>query len=160
MSNWYTDTIRKSSYFDAPECVRDLSLLEPRFRLAVLEIIDGAMRLDPPIRLIVTETYRSQERQQQLFSEGSTQLRTVGVHHYGLAADFAKVVNGLASWAGDWSFLRDLANANGVISGLDWGHPDWHHNFVDPDHVQGCAVTDQGALFAGTWYPPESGPVT
>jgi hypothetical protein len=35
---------------------------------------------------MIFETYRSQERQQVLFEQGATQLRTVGVHHHGLPA--------------------------------------------------------------------------
>lgn len=153
MANFYEDIIRKSGYFDSPGAVRDINLLEPVTRAAVVAIISDAAKLNPPIKLIVTETYRSQERQQQLYSQGLTQLRTVGVHHYGLAADFCKVVNGLASWGGDWSFLRDLAVKHGLISGLDWGLPGEQHSFVDPDHVQRVAVDQQGELFAGTWYP-------
>lgn len=151
MGNFYLDTIRKSSYFDAPGSVRDLTLLEPFTRAAVQAIIDDAAAMG--IKLMVTETYRSQDRQQLLFAQGKTELRAVGVHHYGLAADFCKISGGIAHWDGDWSFLRDLARKHGLISGLDWGLPGVEHSFVDPDHVQRCTVDQQSDLFAGKWYP-------
>ena len=113
--------------------------------------------------LIITETYRSSERQQQLYDQKLTQLRTVGVHHYGLACDFAKMINGKASWDGDWTFCAELAKKVStadriVISGTDWGEPDQSHSFVDSDHIQGCTVAQQTELFAGTWYPNDASP--
>lgn len=151
MGNFYTDVIQKDPRFnDSAEC-RDVELLEPVTRAAVAAIIADAA--DQGITLCVSETYRSPARQAALFAQGLTQLKDVGVHGYGLACDFFKLVDGKASWAGDWSFLRDLAEKHGAISGLDWGNPTIRHSFVDPDHVQGCAVDQQEALFSGTWYP-------
>lgn len=155
MGNFYTDVIAKDAKFNSQSCVRDLGLLEPVTRNAVIAIMADAAAMG--IKLIITETYRSQARQQLLFDQKATQLRTVGVHHYGLACDFAKIdAHGAASWAGDWSFLRDLAEKHGLISGLDWGAPGVRHSFVDPDHVQRCTVEQQGQIFAGGWYPPET----
>lgn len=151
MGSFFIDVITRSGYYRSTAAVRDMGLLEPVTRVAVAAIVEDARAMG--INLIVTETYRSMERQAKLYAEGSTQLKTVGVHHYGLAADFCKIVGGLASWAGDWAFLRDLAVKHGMISGLDWGTPGVSHDFVDPDHVQRVTVDQQTALFAGTWYP-------
>lgn len=138
------------SRFRSTDCIRDLALLEPETRAAVEGIITDAKQLG--IELIVTETYRSVERQEQLFRQGATKLQAVGVHHYGLAADFAKLVDGTASWSGDWSFLGELAERHELIWGGTWGTPG-PHSFVDSDHVQRCALADQRRLFAGIWYP-------
>lgn len=151
--NFYSDVLQKDPRFHSTEPCRDLALLEPQTRQAVQNILSDAKVKG--IELLVTETYRSQERQLVLFNQGATELKTVGVHHYGLAADFCKIIDGKASWAGDWSFLRDLAEKHGLISGLDWGVPGVRHSFVDPDHVQRCSVAQQEMLFAGTWYPTE-----
>ena len=158
MGNFYTDVIQKDSRFNTTQSVRDVNLLEPVTRSAVASIIADAAAMG--IELIVTETYRSANRQAMLFQQGATQLKAVGVHHYGLAADFAKIIDGKASWAGDWAFLRDLAGKHGLISGLDWGAPGISHSFVDPDHVQRCSVAQQTALFAGDWYPDSDIPPT
>ena len=157
MSNFYTDVITVSSYFDSTEVCRDLMMLEPGTRTAVQSIIADAMS-DYGIDLRVSETFRSQERQQMLFAQGATKEdgktpASMGVHHFGLACDFFKMINGEASWSGDWSFLRDLAEKHGLISGLDWGLPNIKHTFIDPDHVQACTLEQQSELYAGTWYP-------
>ena len=149
--NFFSGVLSKDARFHTLESVRDVSMLEPETRAAVAALIADAAILG--IHLIVTETYRSKERQQQLFATGASKLKEVGVHHYGLAADFAKVVNGKANWDGDWTFLRDLAKAHGLIWGGDWGTPNAPHSFRDNDHVQRCTIHDQTRLFAGTWYP-------
>jgi hypothetical protein len=153
MGNFYTDVIQKHPDFNSLMNVRDLALLEPATRDAVQMIQSDARGMG--INLLITETYRSRARQSLLFRQGATQLETVGVHHYGLAADFCKLIGGQASWAGDWSFLRDLAEKHGMISGLDWGSHGVRHGFVDPDHVQRVKVDQQPELFAGRWYPGE-----
>jgi hypothetical protein len=149
--SFYTDVILQDARYHSLEKVEDVSLLEPETRAAVVAITADAALLG--IRLVVTETYRSRERQQHLFEQGATRLQNVGVHTYGLAADFAKIIGGQISWAGDWSFLRDLAEKHGLISGLDWGNPQIRHTFVDPDHVQRCTLLDEGKLLADIWYP-------
>jgi len=153
--SFYSEVIRPDARFRSTLAVRDIELLEPATRAAVQAIVEGAAAQG--ILLQVTETYRSQERQQQLFAEKLSQLQNVGVHHYGLAADFCKLVKGKASWEGDWSFLAPLCAANGMVWGGDWGEPGKIHSFHDYDHVQRCDVCRQAELFAGTWYPDSSG---
>ena len=149
--SFYTDVIQADPRATSVDAIRDLDLLEPATRAAVEAIIADAAALG--ITLMITETYRSKERQQHLFATHATQLQNVGVHHYGLAADFCKLVNGKASWDGDWTFLGDLAKKHGMIWGGDWGAPEKPHTFRDMDHVQRCSGADQNELFAGTWYP-------
>jgi hypothetical protein len=105
---------------------------------------------------MIYETYRSQNRQQELFNQGATKLRAVGVHHYGLACDIVRVVSGEPSWKGDFSFMGHLAQSCGLIWGGDWGAPNIKHSFIDSVHVQRCTVARQGDLFAGRWYPDET----
>jgi len=155
MGNFFTDVIQRDSRYRSPEVVNDIALLEPGFRAKVAAVIDAAKTRS--VDLVATETYRSVERQQRLYAAGKTQLRTVGVHHYGLAVDFAKRVNGKPSWDGDWTFLCELAAANGAVAGGDWGEPNKPHSFRDWDHLQGCTIAQQTALFAGTWYPAATG---
>jgi D-alanyl-D-alanine carboxypeptidase len=151
MGDFYTDVIQADSRFNSVDRVDDLALLEPLTRQLVLGIIEQAK--DMGFEMMVFETYRSQARQQQLFAAGSTQLKQVGVHHYGLACDIVKSVNGEPSWKGDFSFLGQLAHSAGLIWGGDWGTPNQHHTFIDQPHVQRCTVSRQGQLFAGTFYP-------
>jgi len=154
MGNFYTDVIQKDSRFESATRVADLNLLEPVTRRLVEQIVDSAAKMG--IALMVYETYRSQARQQELFNNGATKLRTVGVHHYGLACDIVRSVGGEPSWKGDFAFLGELAHASGLIWGGNWGNPNIKHSFVDAVHVQRCTVARQPALFAGKWYPDET----
>ena len=95
-------------------------------------------------------------RQQALSTNGASELKKIGVHHYGLACDIVRDVGGEPSWKGDWEFLGRLARANGMVWGGDWGKPGVPHSFVDAVHVQRCTVARQAALFAGTWYPDDA----
>lgn len=153
MSNFYLDVIKTDARFNSTERISDPELLEPITRAAVEAIIDDAKAQG--IDLMIFETYRSQARQQMLFKQGATKLKTVGVHGYGLACDLVKVIDGQPSWAGDFTFLIALAEKHGMISGNDWGQPHVKHSFIDADHVQRIRVEDQNKLFSGEWYPDD-----
>jgi hypothetical protein len=154
MGNFYTDTIEKDSRFDSTNRIADPALLEPSTKQRVEAIIDEAK--SQGIELMIFETYRSQARQQQLFDQGATTLQDVGVHHYGLACDIVKCINGDPSWKGDFSFLGTLAKKHGLIWGGDWGDPSKKHTFIDAVHVQRCSLEDQQDLFSGNWYPDQN----
>jgi len=149
--SFYTDVIEGDSRFNSASRIVDPGLLEPITRAAVQAIMADAHALG--IELMVFETYRSQARQQALFNQHATQLRHVGVHHYGLACDLVKSVGGEPSWKGDFSFLGHLARAHKLIWGGDWGTPGQHHSLIDAVHVQRCPVGRQASLFRGDWYP-------
>jgi hypothetical protein len=152
--NFYTDVISEDPRFDSMARVADPSLLEPATRELIESVLTAARRMG--IEVMIYETYRSQNRQQELFNNGATKLRTVGVHHYGLACDIVRVVGGEPCWKGDFSFLGQLAHSSGLIWGGDWGAPEIQHSFVDSVHVQRCTVARQGDLFAGIWYPSDA----
>src|SRR5215467_3563972 len=151
MGNFFTDVIQQDSRFSSTTRVSDPLLLEPITRQLVQQIIDAAQKIG--ITVMVFETFRSQARQQQLFEDGATKLRTVGVHNYGLACDIVRVAAGEPSWKGDFSFLGQLAHSSGLIWGGDWGNPSVPHTFIDAVHLQRCTVARQTDLFAGAWYP-------
>jgi D-alanyl-D-alanine carboxypeptidase len=149
--SFYTYVIAKDARFKTKSIVSDVSLLEPITRMAVQNILEDAE--SHGVKYMVFETYRSKERQQQLFEQGATKLKAVGVHHYGLACDIVKSIGGKPSWKGDFTLLRDLAKHHGLIWGGDWGTPNQHHSFIDGVHVQRCSVGRQAGLFSGAWYP-------
>jgi hypothetical protein len=153
VGNFYTDVIMKDWRFTSTKPISDMRLLEPVTRRKVQQIIDDAAAQG--IRLMVYETYRSQERQELLYEQKATQLQTVGVHHYGLACDLVKDVGGHPSWKGDFKFIQKLARRYGFIWGGDWGRPDAKPKLYDPGHVQRYTVARQKVLFNGTWYPDD-----
>lgn len=150
--NFFLDVICKDSRFHSLHEIHDTGLLEPVTHNAVLALIADA-KTSLGIDLMVWETYRSEERQVLLFEQKATKLKTVGVHHFGLAADIVKSVHGVPSWKGDFSFMPKLCKKHGLISGLDWGQPGKKHSFVDPCHVQRITLNLQKGLFSGAYYP-------
>jgi hypothetical protein len=122
MGSFYTDVISRDARFSSLARINDSAMLEPVTRQLVEGVLSAARQMG--IQVMLYETYRSRERQQELFNQGATRLRTVGVHHYGLACDIVRVVSGEPSWKGDFSFLGQLALSGGLIWGGDWGAPD------------------------------------
>lgn len=154
MSDFYNSVIRNSKAYRSDNVYAGVDLLEPGTRAAVAALVTEAREAGHDLRVL--ETYRSQTRQSYLFMHRRTQLRVVGCHGYGVAADFGVFVDG--KYAEDnkpYEFLRELARKHGLISGQDWGHAR-EGNFVDSGHVQRVPVWRQNALFNGAWYPPEN----
>ena len=143
MSNFYTETIKKDGGFNSANRVSDPMLLEPKTRSLVAQIIADAEH--DGVHLMIFETYRSEARQLELFNAGKSKLKNVGVHHYGLACDLVRNVNGQPSWDGDFSVLGRLAHHHGLIWGADWGTPNEKHTFIDEYHVQRCTDRPAGA---------------
>jgi hypothetical protein len=158
MGNFYQDVIQKWSGFHSTDRCAQFALLAPKMKTAVQAIIIDAHA--EGVELMLYESYRSTERQEQLFAQHATELQHNGVHHYGLAADIVHVVNGQPSWDGDFSILGRLADKYGLIWGGDWGAPNKHHTFIDQPHVQFIHVDQQDSLFAGTFYPEVGYPIT
>lgn len=152
MGNFYTDVIKQDHRFGSTDVINDLALLEPTFRGRILNFISYASARGHSVR--VAETYRSQARQTQLWEKKLTELKTVGVHGFGLAADLAIYVNGKYDPNGqDYMFFVEAAKQADELSGINWGEPCAEHGFKDYDHLQGVPLALQPALFAGTWYP-------
>lgn len=152
MSNFYTDVIQKDIRFTTTDSCRDILLLEPVTRQRCRNIILNASLAG--FKLIITETYRSSNRQEMLFRKGATKLKNVGVHHYGLAADFVFLrPDGSVNYTCDYSPLWKWADEQNLVSGHDWGLPLLPHTFRDNDHVQRVSLADQTKLFNGSWYP-------
>jgi hypothetical protein len=150
--SFYTDVIKKDHRFGSLDTINDLALLEPKTREAVQAILSEGAAMGVHMRVL--ETYRSQARQHLLFTRGATQLKVVGCHGYGIAADIGiMTVKGMDPDGAHYDVLRRLAEKNGLISGSDWGEPEKPHNFRDYDHVQRIAVKRQESVFDGSWYP-------
>lgn len=155
MRNFYQDVIRKDKRFKSINPVKDMNLVEPGTRAAVLALIADAEKAGHDLR--VTETFRSQARQQYVYDRGFSHLRKVGCHGYGLAVDLGLYNDGVYEDDGDpyYKFILPLARKHNLISGQDWGTPRQRHSFKDWGHVQRIPVFRQGQVFRGEWYPPE-----
>lgn len=145
MGNFYTDTIRRDARFGSPDRVANPGLLWPPLREKIARIV--AASAEAGVELVLFETFRSRARQARLFAEGRTKLRRVGVHHFGLAADLVRRVDGRLTWEADYRLLGELARKEDLVWGGDWP------TFPDAVHVQAIPVAKQGLLFAGLYYP-------
>src|SRR6266481_1353691 len=154
MGNFFEDVIQPDPRFHSTQPINDPALLEPNTRAAVEAIVADAAANGGA--LMIFEPYRSQERQALPYSQHVTQLKNVGVHHYGLACDWVKSINGEPNWKGDFSIIGQLAQAHRLVWGGDLGRPDLPHSFRDYPHVQRCSVADQAQLFRGKWYPADN----
>ena len=145
MEHSFLAKLRRDPRYRSPDRVSSPDLLYPPFRTIVERIVLQAKAKGQ--EFVIFETYRSTERQTQLFREGRTKLRNVGVHHYGLAADLVRKVDGRLTWEADYTLLGQLAKARGLIWGGDW------KTFPDSVHLQYIPVRDQARLLRGEWFP-------
>lgn len=144
VTNAFLKKLRADPRFRSTERISDPALLHPSFRRKVEWILAEARKRGQ--EFVLLETYRSKERQLELFDQGVTQLKAVGVHHYGLAADLVRKVDGKLTWSASYRLLGELSDKQGLVWGGRW-------KFVDAAHVQAIAVKDQARLFRGEWYP-------
>lgn len=152
-NNFFWNVIVQSEAYNSSLKQNAVELLHPVIRRKVLAVISDLK--SGGIQATIFETYRSQVRQERLFQQGVTKLQSVGVHHYGLAADIVFIVDGNLNWDVDYSPLFEAARNHNLITGHDWGHPELDHTFRDDDHVQWCSIADQQKLFNHTWYPDD-----
>jgi len=90
----------------------------------------------------VTETRRSRERQAALIASGKTRV-PIGFHNFGLALDFAIMVNGVYQAddrLGHYAACGDVAHALGMRWGGNWSR------FKDYGHVETGEFTLQQFL--------------
>ncbi len=110
--------------------------LDPDFRRRLDAFEESLRRRGVQVRMVCG--YRSVEEQERLYAVGRTMAGSVVTkarggfswHNYGLAADYAFVVDGKLSWEGPWRTFGLVART----CGLEWGG-DWKR-FPDRPHVQ------------------------
>jgi hypothetical protein len=78
VENFYADLISKDPRFLSTKRIADMDLLEPKTRELVQSVMDASAKAG--IKLMVFETFRSQARQTELFNQGASTLKEVGVH--------------------------------------------------------------------------------
>jgi len=116
----------------------DLALLKPKVRALAQELMSLCQQFGCPILII--QTFRTIEEQDALYAKGRTApgkivTRAKGgssLHNYGVAFDFAPIVEGRPNWK-----RLDLFDRVGVIGeglGLEWGGR-WV-TFKDRPHFQ------------------------
>ena len=136
---------------------RDLSKLDPKVRQLCEQLIAEAAKQG--LKVLITETYRSQERQTYLYEQGRkrpgqivTNVKEVGYHGYGLAFDFCQNIKGKEY---DDAFMKKVGKI-GEKLGLEWGGS-WT-GFKDMPHFQYTYGLSLAQLRAGK-RPPQTATV-
>ncbi len=111
--------------------------LDPQFakKIAVFE----SVLAKNGIKVLFTWGYRSVEQQNALYAIGRTKPGATVTdarggyswHNFGLAADYAFIINGKVTWDGPWDTFGNIARQ----CGLEWGG-DWKGKRWDRPHVQ------------------------
>ncbi|MCL4553492.1 MAG: M15 family metallopeptidase [Candidatus Marsarchaeota archaeon] len=110
--------------------------LDPKF-IQKLTLFEKTLA-EHGIKVVLTWGYRSIADQNKLYAKGRTAPGNVVTnayggyswHNFGLAADYAFVINGKVTWNGPWDVFGKIARQ----CGLEWGGS-WK-KFKDRPHVQ------------------------
>lgn len=124
---------------------RDLNKLSAKGKIACELFLKKCE--EAGLKVLITETYRSQARQSYLYEQGRTrpgqivtQIKTVGYHNTGMAWDIAKNVKGQ-----EYSDNNFFAKCGEIAKslGIEWGG--YWTGFVDKPHFQ----------ISNNWTPPK-----
>lgn len=99
------------------------------------------------IKVIITSTYRDNEKQTQLYNQGRNTAGVIvdkykvvthakagqSIHNYRLAFDFCPIVDGKAVWLDELLYIK--CGRIGKSLGLEWGG-DWSKPKRDMPHFQ------------------------
>ena len=130
---------------DVTKACRDLSKLSPKGKIACELFLKKCEAAG--LKVLVTETYRSQERQSYLYEQGRsrpgnivTNVKKVGYHNTGNAWDVCKNVKG-QEYSDNAFFTKcgEIAKSLGIEWGGSW------KGFVDKPHFQ----------ISSSWQPPK-----
>lgn len=117
-----------------PAC-RDMDALDPVFRRKLEAVISDLA--GHGVEVLVTETYRSQARQDELFARGRTAPGPIvtwtklSKHRSRKAADICFLVGKRATYTGPWKLVGSAAAAHGLTWGGTWKNPDRPHLQMD-----------------------------
>jgi hypothetical protein len=131
----FSDNIVNSELYDSPNPVKDTELLLPEFYNILIYCFNEYRKKYSNQNVYITETYRSNVLQQKYFKTGKSKIRNNGMHHFGIAADVAFLINDKLSYKGDYNLLRRIFKDNNLTV-LDW----------ELGHVQFIPVSEQNAL--------------
>lgn len=139
MAKHYVSVLLPSDSFLSPNPVRDKDLLYEPFHEMLLRLADN-FHTAYGYAVKSLETFRSQALQLFYYNNGASQIKTNGMHHYGVACDFIFIdPNGASTYKGPWNKLHDAFEAMG---GPDLGSLEsW-----DAGHLQYIPVSEQTTL--------------
>lgn len=120
----YVERLIPSAEYLSSKSVRNIDLLFPDFTKKILAAEELFNKTYSEINIYIAETYRSNALQKVYFNNGASDIKTNGMHHYGIAADLCFLIDGKVTYNGDYKLLRKcLLEAGLFLLGLwDAGH--------------------------------------
>lgn len=88
---------------------RNCDFLFPDFRLKLDCLVEAYNQSQPKDVVAYFETFRSDKRQQYVYSTGASSRRKGSMHYYGFACDLVKYLNNKYIWTLDYTTLRSIA---------------------------------------------------
>lgn len=132
---YYKDKILSSDFYKSSIPVKDVELLFPEFYNQLIYCFNEYQKKYSNQKVYITETYRSNILQQKYFRQGKSKIKNNGMHHFGIAADVAFLINEKLSYKGDYNYLRRIFKENNLYI-LDW----------ELGHVQFIPASNQNIL--------------
>lgn len=129
--SWYSDKIKINPAYILTQRVNTPDILYPPFGCSLIKLFATAR--SEGLLICIYETYRSQERQLELFNKGATKLKKNGMHHFGIATDLIFLdPHGNPSWDAkyNWARMGKIGQSFGLVWGGSWS------DFVDKPHFQ------------------------
>lgn len=122
--------------------IERLNQLHPVIRQMGLDAYEEAVKATPEnVHPLITQTLRTFEESDKLYAQGRTEPGKIvtkskagqSYHNYGLALDFALIVNGDISWIvnDNWMKVVDIFKQHGFT----WGG-DFEGSFKDYPHLE------------------------
>jgi len=136
ISAHFLSNLVTSDNFLSSSPVKDPALLFPLFGEKLSRSIAAFNKKYPGIEVVFVETYRSNTLQLIHYNNGASKIKKDGMHHFGIAADLAFKINGVFSYKGDYTYLRQCHANQGLNLIGAW----------DIGHVQYIPVSEQSAL--------------
>lgn len=130
--NHYNEIIKSFKFFDSAKPIRDVELLLPEFYNILIFCFNEYQKKHSNQKVYITETYRSNNLQLKYFKQGKSKIKKDGMHHFGIAADVAFLIDDKLSYKGDYNFLRKIFRENNLTV-LEW----------ELGHVQFIPVSEQ-----------------
>jgi hypothetical protein len=131
----YKEIIKNYKFYNSLKPTRDVELLLPEFYNLLIYCFNEYRKKYPNQYICIIQTYRSNTLQLKHFKEGKSKIRKNGMHHYGIAADVAFLIDDKVSFKGDYGYLRKIFKEN-KLTILDW----------ELGHVQYIPVSEQNTL--------------
>lgn len=102
--------------FLSKEPINELELLFPDFQARIIAVFSKYKELVMHDIPAFYETYRSNVRQYQLFFAGKSQVKSYGMHYYGIACDCINFKNHIPKWNLNYDILLELASKVGLYN--------------------------------------------